>query len=80
MIESQLVEVSFVTNTLNTWCIDSSVTNHIYNTLQGFRSTRQCHDGEIKLTLASNVTISVVAVGVVILEFKNNRTLVLPDV
>ena len=69
MIESQVVEVSFITDTSNTWCIDSSATNHICNMLQGFRSTRQCRDGEIKLTLVSNVTISAVAIGVVVLEF-----------
>ena len=45
MIESQVGEVSFMTDTSNTWCIDSSVTNHICNTLQGFRSTKQCRDG-----------------------------------
>ena len=80
MIESQVVKGSFITDTLNTLCIDSSATNHICNALQGFRSTRQCREGEIKLTLASNVTISVVAIGVVVLEFQNNRTLVLPNV
>ena len=37
MIESQVVEVSFITDTSNTWCIDSGATNHICNTLQGFR-------------------------------------------
>ena len=72
--------MSFITDTSNTWCIDSGVTNHICNTLQGFKSTRQCHDGEVKLTLASNATISAVDKGVVVLEFQNNRTLVLPDV
>ena len=80
MIESQVVEVSFITDTSNNWCIDSSATNHIYNTLQGFRSARQFRDGEIKLTLTSNATISAVSIGVVVLEFQNNRTLVLPDV
>ena len=80
MIESQVVEVSFITDTLNTSCLDSGVTNYICNTLQGFRSTIQCYDGEIRLTLASNVTISAIAIGVVVLEFQNNRTLVLLDV
>ena len=80
MIESQVVEVSFITNTSNTWCIDSGATNHICNTLQGFRSTKECRNGEIKLTLASNATISAVVIGVVVLEFQNNKTLVLPDV
>ena len=32
------------------------------------------------MTLASNATISAVAIGVVVLEFQNNRILVLPDV
>ena len=32
------------------------------------------------MTLASNATISAVAIGVVVLKFQNNRTLVLPDV
>ena len=32
------------------------------------------------MTLASNATISMVAIGVVVLEFQNKRTLVLPDV
>ena len=80
IINSQVVEVSFITDTSNSWFVDSGTTNHICNTLQGFRSTRQCCNGEIKLTLASNATILAVAIGVVILEFQNNRTLVLPDV
>ena len=37
MIESQVVGVSFITDTSNTWCIDSGATNHICNTLQWFR-------------------------------------------
>ena len=32
------------------------------------------------MTLASNATISIVTIGVVVLEFQNSRTLVLPDV
>ena len=80
MIESKVVEVSFITDTSNTLCIDSGATNHICNTLQGFRSTRLCRDGEIKLTLASSATVSVVGIGVVVLEFQNNRILVLLDV
>ena len=54
MIESHVIELSFLTDASNTWCIDSGVTNHICNTLQGFRQTRQCNDGEIKLTLGSD--------------------------
>ena len=31
MIESQVVEVSFITDTSNNWCINSGATNHICN-------------------------------------------------
>ena len=68
MIESQVVEVSFITNTSNTWCIDFRMTNHICNMLQGFRSTKQCRDGEIKLTLTSSATVLIIAIGVVVLK------------
>ena len=33
MIESHVIEVSFITDTSNTWCIDSSMTNHVCNSL-----------------------------------------------
>ena len=40
MIESQVVEVSFIIDTSNTWCINFGVTTYICNMLQGFESTR----------------------------------------
>ena len=80
MIESHIIEVSVITDTLNNWCIDSGATNHIYNSLQGFRSTRKCSDGKVILTLGSSVTVSVVAIGVIVLEFQDNKTLILSDV
>ena len=76
MIKSYVIEVSFITDTLNNWCIDSGATNHICNLLQGFKSTRKCSDGEAMLTLGSSATISVVAIGVVILQFQDNKTLI----
>ena len=69
MIELHVIEVSFIMDTLNNWCIDSSATNHICNSLQGFRSTRKCSDGEVMLTLGSSATVSAVAIGVVVLQF-----------
>ena len=80
MIELQVVEVSFITDTLNTWCIDSGVTNHIYNLLQGFRSTMKCSDGEVMLTLGSSATVFAISIGVVVLQFQDNKTLILSDV
>ena len=62
MIESHIIEVSFITDTLDNWCIDSGATNHICNSLQVFRSTRKCSDGEVMLTLGSRSTIFAVAI------------------
>ena len=64
----------------NNWCIDSGATNHIYNSLRGFRSTRRCSDGKVMLTLGSSATVSAVAIGVVVLQFQDNKTLILLDV
>ena len=72
MIKSHVIEVSFITDNLNNWCIDFGATNHICNSLQGFISTRKCSDGEIMLTLGSSATVSTVAIGVVVLEFQDN--------
>ena len=69
MIESHVIKVSFITDTSNNWCIDCGATNHIYNSLQRFRSTRKYSDGEVMLTLGSSATVSVVAIGVVVLQF-----------
>ena len=80
MIESHVIEVSFITNTLNNWCIDSGATNHICNSLQEFRSTRKCSNGEVVPTLGSSATISAVVIGVVVLQFLDNKTLILSDV
>ena len=33
MIESHVIEVSFITDTSSNWCIDSGATNHICNSL-----------------------------------------------
>ena len=69
MIESHVIEISFIMDTSNNWCIDSGATNHICNSLQGFRSTRKCSDGKVMLTLGSSATIFTVVIGVVVLQF-----------
>jgi len=75
--EMLVVEVSFTTDTSNTWCIDSAATHHICNSLQGFQVSRQLDDGEISLSLGSEARVSAVAVGVVRLCFQNNKVLIL---
>ena len=69
MIESHVIEVSFIADTSNNWCIDSGVTNHICNSLQGFKSTKKCSDGEVMLTLGSSATVSTVGIRVEVLQF-----------
>jgi len=75
--EMLVVEVSFIADTSDTWCIDSAATHHICNSLRGFEVSRQLDDGEISLSLGSAAKASAVAVGVVRLIFENNKILVL---
>ena len=72
-----VVEVSFIADTSNTWCIDSAATHHICNSLQGFQLSKPLEDGEISLSLGSEAKVSAVAVGVVRLAFQNNNVLIL---
>ena len=64
---------------IGTWCIDTGVTNHICNSLQGFHQTRQLSDGEIYIFLGDGTRISAVAVGDVNISFGRDRILVLKD-
>ena len=68
----------FSTNPTNSWCMDSSCTNHICNTLQGFQETKKLNEGELFLTLAAGSRIPVVAIGVFNLYF-SSRVLILKD-
>ena len=58
--------------------MDSSCTNHIYNTLQGFQEIRRANEGELFLTLADGSKILVVTIGVFNLCF-DSRVLILED-
>ena len=78
MKSSFLLEMCLVQNPTDSWCVDSSCTNHICNTLQGFQETRKLNEGELFLTLADGSRILVVAIGVVNLCFES-RVLILED-
>jgi hypothetical protein len=41
---SLLVETCLVANPINSWCVDSSSTNLVCNSLQGFQVTRQLNE------------------------------------
>ena len=78
MIESLVSEVSFATSTSESWCINSSATNYICNSLRGFRETRMLSGREIIVNLGSDAKAEAVLVGVVTLCFSGNK-LVLSD-
>ena len=76
MKSSFLLEICLVQNPSDSWSVDSSFTNHICNSLQGFQETRKLSEGELFLTLANGSKIPVVAVGVFNLCF-DSRILIL---
>ena len=77
-MKSSFLKICLVKNPTDSWCVDSSCTNYIYNSLQGFRETRKLNEGELFLTLADRSRIPVVAVGVFNLCFES-RVLILED-
>ena len=79
VIESLVIEVSFIEGTLNSWCVDFSITNHICNTLQEFQKLKKLSDGEVTLYLGLEVRVAEVFVVVVKLFFSSNKTLILYD-
>ena len=59
--------------------MDTGVTNHVCNSLQGFQEIRQLAKGEIDLLMGDTSRMAVVAVGVVTLHFEGGKFLVLDD-
>ena len=78
MKSSFLLKICLVQNPTDSWYVDSSYTNHIYNSLQGFQETKKLSEGELFLTLADGSRIPIVAVGVFNLCF-DSRVLILED-
>ena len=78
MTSSFILEICLVQNLTDSWCVDSSCTNHICNSLQGFQETRKLNEGELFLTLADGSRIPVVAVEMFNLCF-DSRVLILED-
>ena len=78
MKSSFILEICLVQNPTDSWCVDSSCTNHICNTLQRFQETRKLSEGELFLNLADRSRIPVVAIGMFNLCF-DSRVLILED-
>ena len=72
------LEIYLVQNPMDSWCVDSSCTNHICNSLLGFQETRKLNKGELFLTLADGSRIPVITVGVFNLYF-GSKVLILED-
>ena len=79
MIESLVSKVTYATSTLESCCVDSGATNHICNSLQGFRETKRISGGEIIINLGLDAKAKTVSVGVVTLLFLDIK-MVLSDI
>jgi hypothetical protein len=76
---SLLVETCLVVNPINSWCVDLRPTNHVCNSLQRFRVTRQLNEGEMYLTLGDGTMVPVHSIGIVELYFES-RVLILTNI
>ena len=74
-----VVESYLLACTTATWCVDTGVTNHVCNSLQGFQKTRRLAEGKIYLLMGDTSRMAAVAVGVVALHFGEGKKLVLSD-
>ena len=74
-----VIESCLMACTTGTWCVDTGVTNHICNSLQGFQKTRRLAKGEIYLLMGDTSRVAIVAVRVVTLHFEGGKFLVLDD-
>ena len=71
-----VIESCFVADSTNSWWIDLGVTNHICNSLLGFKVTRSLNEVEMQLKMASSASISITTVEDLSLTFLNNSILV----
>jgi len=79
-LESHVVETLMSTCSPISWVLDSGSTNHVCNSLQGFRRIRNLSEGEVMLSMGTNAQASAKSVGDVLLYFSDNRCLVLNNV
>ena len=64
----------------STWIVDSGATDHVCNSLQGFRKTRRLSKGEHGLRVGNGARVWAEAVGDLELSFDCNRILFLKDI
>jgi hypothetical protein len=64
----------------STWWIDSGVTIHVANSLQGFHTRRTLQRGERRIKVVNGVETQVEAIGDLSLELDNGFVLKLSDV
>ena len=53
-----MVETCLAVLSTGTCCVEMGATNHVCNSLQGFRETRQLSDGEIYLNMGNATKVA----------------------
>ena len=53
-----VTQACLVTDSINSWIVDSGATNHVYCSLQGFKETRALEPGKFSFTWGNGATVS----------------------
>ena len=69
-----------MTDSINSWIIDSRATNHVCCSLQGFKETRTLEPGEFSFAWGNGATVSTRSVGTVKLSFSCSKFMVCKNV
>ena len=69
-----------MTDSINSWIIDSGATKHVCCSLQGFKETRTLEPGEFSFAWGNGATMSARSVGTVKLSFSFSKFLVCKNV
>ena len=75
-----VTQACLVTNRSHSWIVDSGATNHDCCSLQGFKETRTLESSGFSFTWGNGAVVSAAAVGELVLNFTNNKIIILRDV
>ncbi len=66
-----VTEACYVTDSNNTWIVDSGATNHVCCSLQGYREERRLSEGEYSFKWGNGATVSATSIGTIKLFFEH---------
>ena len=75
-----VTQACLVTDSINSWIVDSGATNHICCSLQGYKETRRLEPGEFSFSWGNGALVSTTSVGSVKLYFSLNKFLICNDI